>query len=233
MIKPLIVFCNVYDCEPVIEKLKDVPCDQLHINHFPYPENFKIITEFFNSHKDYTHLFYLDTDLILTKDIFLEMIEYVSKKNPPVYGVCFNVDEEVDKDKLACCLNMPSLEISKRIYKWVTEEDRQSFLNQGINILKVKFSGGLHFVRRDIFKRIPYSKVPSIDLRQKGEKELGYGTDLAFAHYCDFLDIPIIVDLRYKLKHLRYYSNPNFDSSSLDYFKYNSDKNELCQCRKI
>ena len=36
------------------------------------------------------------------------------------------------------------------------------------------------------------------------EERGGWACDLAFCHYCDFMNIPIIVNLQVKLNHLRY-----------------------------
>ena len=112
------------------------------------------------------------------------MMQYVAEYNPQVYGVSFNVDNRKYKNHLACCLKLPELDLNFRNYKWIQQEARQYFLDNGIDVLKVKFTGGLHFVRRDVFEKIPYLKVPVIDTRPKSEKEGGYASDLAFAHYC-------------------------------------------------
>ena len=202
-IKPLICFANAYDCIESIEALKTIPCDQLHVEYFPYPQNYIEIEKWLESHKEYTHILYIAPDIVLTKSAYLIMIDYIKQHDPPVYGPSCNVDQ--NNDALACCLKLPEIFYWNRRYRWVKEHHRQYFLEHDMPLIQVKFNANLAFVRRDIFDKIPYMALPyDTDERPIHESAGGYACDLAFCHYCNHLDIPILVDMRVKLKHLRY-----------------------------
>ena len=205
-VKPLVVFANVYDCYPAIDGMKQLEqYDQLWVNYVKYPFNYSITEKFFEENKQYTHLFYVAPDIVLTKYDFDCMIKYIEKHNPPVYGACCNVDTQKYNDSLACCLKLPDLEYVNRRYRWLKESQRKFLINNGSSVIKVKFNANLAFVRRDIKEKIKYMTVPyETDERPIHEANGGYACDLAFCHFMDSLGIEPLVDLRYKLKHLRY-----------------------------
>lgn len=205
MINPLIVFANAYDCEEAIQALKKLPYSQLHINYVSYPDNYTIAEKFFNENREFTHLFYVAPDIVVTNSGFKIMIEYIENNDPPVYGCCCNVDTDKLKDVLACTLKLPDLKYENRRYRWIQESHRQIFLDDDIPIIKVGFNANLCFVRRDIKEKIKYMAIPyQTDERPIHEREGGYACDLAFNHYCEFLHIDRLVDLRVKFNHLRY-----------------------------
>ena len=204
--KPLIVFSNPYDCEPVLKALEDIPYDQLHLNYMPYPKNYFEGRKFFLENQQYTHYFVQSPDLIPVKEDFEKMCEYVKKNNPPVYCGCCNVDKKKHKDHIAACYRLPMLEYENRVYRWLAESQRQQIL-ENFERLPVKFNGLTStFIRRDIVEKIPFTKLPyPTDERPIWESRGGYAADLAFAHYCDYMDIPILMDFRFKWEHLRYW----------------------------
>jgi len=204
--RPLLVFANAYDCKPSIEALKKLSLfDQLWVNYVPYPINYSITERFFESHKEFSHIFYVAPDIVLDEIKFLKLCEYVKENDPAVYGGCCNVDTEKYKDSLACCLKLPDLIWINRRYRWVNEEQRTRYLKNGGTIEPIKFNANFAFVRRDIKQKIPYMGLPyETDERPINEQRGGYACDLAFCHYCDFLEIPILCDFRYKFEHLRY-----------------------------
>jgi len=203
--KPLVVFANVYDCEPAINALKQIPADQLHINYYPYPENYKQIELFLESHKSYTHILYVAPDIVLNKVAWQIMTEYILNNNPAVYGCYLQVDSINEPESLACCVKMPTLNYLNRRYRWVKESQRQYFLDHDLMILPVKFNANFAFVRIDVKEKIPYMAIPyPSDERPITETSGGYACDLAFCHYLEALNITPLVDLRVQVQHLRY-----------------------------
>lgn len=232
---PLIAFANAYDCKPAIEALDKIPCDQIRINYFPYPDNYFEVEKFFESHKEYTHLLYLAPDVVLDEMSFDCMVEELKKNDYDVYGPVCNVDTGKYENRLACCTNLPTLEYSSRRYNWLSEALRQHLLGYDKKIIQVKFNAGLHWVKREIKDKIKYTTIPKeTDERPIWETKGGYACDLAFSHWLDHLGIKIMVDMRYKLKHLRYAAPLQVGKKepNVEFFKYKDNKIELCQCLK-
>ncbi len=203
--KPIIFFANAYDCIPSIEALKEIPCDQLHIEYYPYPQNYIEVEKFLNTHIEYTHIFYIAPDVVLTLAAWNHLMEYVEKNNPDVYGPCCNVDTNSHKDDLACCLKLPDIKYENRRYRWVKESHRQHYLNNNMPVIEVKFNANLCIIKREIKDKIPYMALPYLtDERPIHEKKGGFACDLAFNHFCESLNVKRLVDFRVKLQHLRY-----------------------------
>jgi len=205
--KPLVCFGNAYDCEPVIKAFNKLSCDKLRLDYVEYPKNFLEAQKFFLEHSEYTHFVYLAPDLVITPNQFNELIKMVEAYDYDVYGPVCNMDEGKYKDKLGCCLKLPDIEFNTRNYRWIQEEARQYFLNEGLKTLSLKFNGLCFcFIKRQILENYTFSTLPyQTDEKPIWETRGGYACDLAFCHYCDFENIPILVDLRIKLLHLRYF----------------------------
>lgn len=234
MIKPLLVFSNAYDCKPVIDELKNIPCDQLHINYFSYPYNYTIGENFFLEN-DYSHYIPIAPDLVLTKEQFLFLSKEVEKNPNDVYGPCCNVDTAKYKDRLAFCLRLPLLEYLNRRYYWSSEGFRQAAITNGVNVIDVKFNAlAAPFIPRKIKEKCRFTKTPyKTDERPIWEKRGGYACDLAFCHYCDYLKIPIKVDLRIKCLHLRYGGTlqVGIKEPSVIFYKWDGEKHVKKQIR--
>ena len=203
--KPLIIFANAYDCYPAIEGVNLLPADKLMINYYPYPENYYQAEKFLKDKPDYTHILYVSPDVVLDRYTYDCMVKNLIQFDYDVYGCCLNVDTDVYQDFLACTIKLPALEYINRRYRWVKEHHRQIMLKGGITQMNVKFNAGFHFIKREIKDKIPYTTLPyPTDERPIWESLGGYACDLALSHWLDFMNIPIILDLRYKVKHLRY-----------------------------
>jgi hypothetical protein len=221
--KILVTFSNVYDCEPAIEAVKKLPCDVLFLDYFPYPENYLEIEKFLKNEIGYTHLLYVAPDLVIPLEVFKSMVEYMEINDPLVYGCCLNVDNKENIDSLAACLKLPEIEYNKRRYRWIKENHRLIML-QSINVIPVKFNGGFHFIKREIKDKILYTTLPFITKELPiWETRGGYACDLALSHWLDFLDIPILLDLRYKIQHLRFHGDllVGKKEPKITFYKYN------------
>jgi len=203
---PLVCFGNAYDCKEANESFDNLPCDKLRLDYIKYPNNFLEAQKFFLENKEYTHFVYLSPDLVISKSQFNELKKEVENWDYEVYGPVCNVDQGKYKDKLACCNKLPSIKYEFRNYRWVQEEARQYFLTHGIKHHTVKFNGLVFcFIKREILEKYTFSTLPfETDEKPIWEKRGGYACDLAFCHYCDKEHIPLMVDLRMKLTHLRY-----------------------------
>lgn len=203
---PLVCFGNAYDCKQTIDSFNKLPCDKLRVDYVEYPYNFLEAQKYFLEHKGYTHFVYLNPDIVITVTQFNELVKMIEVYDYDVYGPVCNVDKRKYKDKLACCIKLPSIKFQFRVYRWIQEEARQYFLNDGIKTHTVKFNGlAFCFIKREILEKYKFGTLPfQTDEKPIWEERGGWACDLAFAHYCDFEHIQIIVDLRIKLNHLRF-----------------------------
>jgi len=204
--KPLVCFGNAYDCKEAIESFDNLPCDKLRLDYVKYPNNFLEAQKFFLAHKEYTHFVYLAPDLVISKYEFLQLKEIIEKNDYDVYGPLCNMDNGKYKDKMDCCIKLPSIEYETRNYRFLQEEVRLYLLNDGLDNLKVKFNGlTFCFIKRKILEKYEFGTLPfKTDEKPIWENRGGWACDLAFSHYCDFMNIDILIDLKIKLKHLRY-----------------------------
>jgi len=206
IVNPLVVFGNAYDCEPAVKAFNDLPCDKLQLDYIKYPDNYLEAQVFFLEHKEYTHFVYLAPDLVVSKTQFDELKKQVEINDFDVYGPVCNVDKGKYSDKLACCIKLPKLPYEFRRYRWMAESQRQWFLSNGIQRHVVKFNAlAFCFIKREILEEYNFTTLPyETDERPIWETSGGYACDLAFCHYCDFMKINVLVDLRIKCDHLRY-----------------------------
>lgn len=203
---PLVCFGNAYDCKEAIKSFEDLPCDKLRLDYIKYPFQFLEAQKFFLEHKEYTHFVYLSPDLIITKNQFNELKKNVINNDYDVYGPVCNMDKGKYSNKLACCLKLPQIPFHLRLYRFVDESHRLYFLEHNVKILKVKFNAlAFCFIKRSILEKYSFTTLPfKTNEKPIWERKTGYACDLAFAHYCDFSNIDILVDLRIKTEHLRY-----------------------------
>ena len=203
---PLICFGNAYDCKEAIQSFNNLPCDKLRLDYVSYPQNFLKAQEFFLQHDEYSHFVYLAPDLEISNSQFCHLKQQVEINDYDVYGPVCNVDRGKYENKLACCNKLPSIKFEFRNYRWVQEEVRQYFMNTGMKTHVVKFNGlTFCFIKREILENYTFGTLPfKTDEKPIWENRGGWACDLAFAHYCDFNNITIIVDLQVKLNHLRY-----------------------------
>lgn len=202
---PLVIFANAYDCFPAIHAAEKLPADTLFVNYFPYPENYFVAEEFFEKHEEYSHILYLAPDVVMMERDFEILCKHIQEEKFHVLGPLCNVDTEKYKDRLACTQELPSLEYAKRRYYWLSEGARLALIQNGRKFLQVKFNAGLYLMDRETKMKVKWTKLPyATDERPIWESRGGYACDLAQSHFLNFLDIPIMVDLNIKIKHLRY-----------------------------
>ena len=214
------------DLPQVTGPLSKIPCDQVHISYFPYPYPHRIAEGFFKAHKEYTHLVLLPNDLIVTKDHYFQMLEFVQLFDHPVScGVC-NVDTADYANHLNVCLNLPEIPYEKRRYKWLVESQRL-YLMEKTDTLRVQFAGfPFMWVRRDVLDK---TRINWLESKTKEspiwETKGGYSNDLAFCHNLARHGIEIKCHLPCKMLHLRYAGAQQVGKKApkVKFFKYQNN----------
>jgi len=91
-LKILLIYLQPKDLDEVLEPLKEIECDKLFLRYIPYPIVYQIALDFIRKHIEYTHIFWLQNDIILTKKDFENCIWKLVKNNLRILGLSMNVD---------------------------------------------------------------------------------------------------------------------------------------------
>ena len=184
--------CNIKEVEE-----QKLPCDVLRPKHYQEYTAFQIIRKFFIQHIEYSHLVLASDDIVVKpKDITQLAIDLIMKNDPVICGM-MNVDEkDYPNGRLAIAYELPDKMWGD--YKWLKRSD----LHKNIDIFPVEFNGFcLMSIRRDIIERYEF-KADTV-LRGGTDPAFGGSYDLVFCWWCKENGIPIYVDKRIDMVHLR------------------------------
>ena len=151
---------------------------------------------FFLRNPEYTHLV-LATDDIVVEPHHVSLIERdLQRLDPPVLSGMMNVDLD-DEVFVNLSMSLPMKDRRLRKYSWLTRDD--VFVKE--DIFQVAFSGfPLMAIRRDVVNKLSFDA----DKVFKGlPPHRGASLDFVFCWYCQEGDIPIMVDKRIDMLHLR------------------------------
>lgn len=189
------------DIPQVLEAWKKLDHDQLHVKYHKEYDAYKKIRDFFLEHSEYTHLAICPDDLVITpKDLEILAKDLQGFNFPVLSGIC-NVGLNPEAlDYLAVITTdhpLPSKDSERRHFEWAKESDLE------FTITRVNFSGfPLFIIRRDIVERFEFDSQGKIE----GKEPNSVGNlDVIFAWNCHENKIPIFVDKRAKMLHLRGY----------------------------
>lgn len=199
IIKPIIAVLSPRDITVVKEghdTFKDIP--HLWLKYWHAIQAYHILTDFFlNKHKEFTHLVISPDDLVVKREHYEALLKTLEQEDYPVFsGVC-NIDVAHPNTLNICIDEVPNIIRKLRRHKWA---DANKLPKEPI--IKVKFSGmPFLFIRRDIVERIPLQGDTPYDPSRKNIEPKSF--DAAFCYHCNELDIPIYVDTRVRMLHLR------------------------------
>jgi hypothetical protein len=200
IIKPLVCVLSPRDIDIVKEghnTFKHIP--HLWLKYWSAIQAYHIIKDFFLNKpigKQFTHLVISPDDLVVTSEHYKALLKTVEQEDYPVFsGVC-NVDCAHPTTLNICIEAVPNIIRKLRRYHW---ED----LNKvKLGVIQVKFAGmPFTFMRRDVVEKVPLLGDTPYDPLRKGIEPTSF--DSAFCWHCSQMGIPIHVDTRVKLLHLR------------------------------
>jgi len=196
MIKPLLVYLKAAIYPDILNNLKDIPCDKLILEYYPYPHPHNIARDFFLDHEEYTHLIIQPQDLLVTKKDYSDLLNNVEKYDYPVLsGVC-NVDRP-DTDYFYywnICKACPSRNYLKRRYDYFPK------CKNSLGIVEVGFMGmSFPFIKRSIIER----RTIEGDFIFSGSvhRNQGIPPDLLFCNNCKDIGIKIMADTDVRMFH--------------------------------
>lgn len=154
--------------------------------------------DFFSKHKEFTHIVVSPDDLVVKREHYEALVKTLEKNvdKYPVFGAVCNINTSTPKTLNICIDHSPHVIRRLRRYIWADADTVQE------GIIKVKFAGmPFMFIRRDILQQIPILGDTRFDIITKHKEPKSF--DCPFCWECNKKEIPIHVDTRIKLLHLR------------------------------
>lgn len=180
----------------VIENNAKLPCDRLLVKFYPEYFAYKIMRNYFLRHEEYTHLVLATDDIVVKANHICQLAKDLEESYYPVLSGLMNVDLD-DHVFVNLSMSLPMKNRRLRKYSWLSRDE--VFVKD--NIFQVAFSGfPLMAICRDVVKLLSFDA----DKVFEGlPPHRGASLDFVFCWYCQERDIPIMVDKRIDLLHLR------------------------------
>lgn len=180
----------------VEENNPKLPCDRLIVKYFPEWHAYQIMRNFFLQRKEYTHLVLATDDIVVTPKDIQQLSRDLSRCDYPVLSGLMNVDLD-DQVFVNLSMSLPMKDRKLRKYSWMTRDE--VFVKE--DIFQVAFSGfPLMAIRRDVVEKLSFD---ADKVFQGLPPHRGASLDFVFCWYCSERNIPIMVDKRIDLLHLR------------------------------
>ena len=172
-------------------------CDILNVRYCFEFDAYKWARDYFLEHKEYDYFVIATDDIIVKPEHIIQLKEDLKEFKFAVISGMMNVDEKDYPDgNLNICSCLALRDKKLRHYDWL---DLTRLPKD--DIFQVKFSGfPLMAIRRDIVEMFPFA-TDSI-FKGKG-MQFGASLDFVFCWYCHEYGIPIYVDKRIFMHHLR------------------------------
>lgn len=184
---------NIREVESLNESL---PCDKLIVRFVGEYKAYMIMKDEFMKRPDYTHLVLATDDIVVKPEHIVQLQKDLDEFDYPVISGMMNVDQD-DDVHVNLTWELPIKDRKHRQYNNI----RREMIADEPDIFQVAFSGfPLMAIRRDIVK--PY--IFAADKVFQGFPPYrGASLDLVFCWYCKENNIPVMVDKRIDMKHLR------------------------------
>lgn len=173
----------------------EMDADFIMPRHYREWSAYQIIRDFFLQEKQYTHLVLAADDLVFTqKNLNILKNDIRIHDYPIISGVC-TVDGDWNRPINIIPDYLPSLNPKERSFPFIEYSELKE------NITRVKFAGfPLMAIRRDIVEKIDFDSETKLT---GGDPNSIGNIDLIFCHNCEKLNIPIYVDKRIYMLHMR------------------------------
>lgn len=162
--------------------------DKFWVMYHYEPHAYTAMRDFFVSHQEYTHMVLVPDDLIYGQADIDQLARDIEQYDYPITGGICN-QHYLQRELYSPCLDLPGEAIDT--YHFVNKAQIDEWRAREQYLQSVKFDGfALTFIRRDVIEKI----------RFRGE----WATDGHFARDLDAAGIPIFIDVRVELFHLKY-----------------------------
>jgi len=185
--KILLVYLQPKDIPEVLEPLKEIPCDKLYLKYYPYPSVYQEAFLFIQRHSEYTHILWLQNDIVLTKKDFAKAKSQLLNSNLDLIGLSMNVDMSGGRYKCAYTIEPFGIHYNHQSFEW-------ALFGQYHGLKNVFHNGGPFLILRKLYLRFPLH----------GDKGTGFNADLHMGFELWRENIPYPLDTNINLLHLRY-----------------------------
>jgi len=185
-LKILLVYLQPKDIPEVLEPLKEIPSDKLYLKYYPYPLVYHEALVFIQRHSEYTHILWLQNDIVLTKKDFAKAKSQLLNYNLDLIGLSMNVDMSGGRYKCAYTIEPFKIHKTKKI-EW-------ALFGQYHGIKNVFHNGGPFLIDRKLYLRFPLH----------GDETTGFNADMNMGLELWRENIPYPLDTNINLLHLRY-----------------------------
>jgi len=183
--KILLVYLQPKDIPKVLEPLKDIFCDKLYLKYFPYPDVYFEALDFIKRHTEYTHIFWLQNDIILNPSDFDNALRKINANQ--ILGLSMNVGLSGNQ-KFYDAYTIEPFEINKhKKIEWAKKGQYKGIKN-------VFHNGGPFLIERKLYLEFPLH----------GDLKTGFNADMYMGFELWRANIPYPLDTEANLKHLRY-----------------------------
>ncbi len=182
----LLVYIQPKDIPEVLEPLKEIPCDKLYLKYIKYPDVYHVAKDFILNHSEYTHIFWLQNDIILTKKDFAKAKSRLLNYNLDILGLSMNVDMSGGRYKCAYTIEPFEIHKIKKIH-W-------ALFGQYHGLKNVFHNGGPFLINRKLYLRFVLH----------GDEKTGFNADMNQGFELWRENIPYPLDTNINLLHLRY-----------------------------
>jgi hypothetical protein len=172
--------------------------DKLWVNYYHAYMAYKIAKHYFLQHDEYSHLALLADDLIVTQHDIYELLGW-SELCEVICGCC-NVDLTANRDLLNISTVLPSRSASGRTYRFIRHDDPIARWN---GLVAMPFAGTAFIIlARNAVKQLSFDN----DHRYSSLPEIyGCCQDVMMCNDLNDLNIPLYVDFKSKMHHLKLY----------------------------
>ena len=186
--KILLVYLQPKDIPEVLEPLEDIFCDKLYLKYIPYPDVYFQAYDFIKLHSEYTHIFWLQNDIVLTPLAFGLCVAKFKVNNLKLLGLSMNVGlSGNEKFYDAYTIEPFALHYNHTSIEWAKKGQYKGIKN-------VFHNGGPFLIERKLYLKFPLH----------GEVGTGFNADMHFGFELWRENILYPIDTEANLKHLRY-----------------------------
>lgn len=202
MVNPLFFRASPRSNIPDVEKWNienEKICDTLYVRFAFEFDAYKFARDYFLDHPEYDYLILATDDIVVEPKHLKQIIKDLEGFDFAVISGMMNVDQQEYMDQWGNLNICPVLAFKDRKLRYYDWYKRNTLPDK--DIFKVAFAGfGLTAIRRDIVEMIPFHT----DSIFKGTGVAsGASLDLVFCWYCYEMGVPVYVDQRIDMQHLR------------------------------
>jgi len=190
---PLIIYLEPKSgLSEVKRELKKIPCDIICLKYMKYPDVYKVALRTVKSHSEYTHIVWVQNDIIFNKEAFFKLCKGIKSIEGSILGASMNIDLSHHGLKKCAYTTEPFLFNETNGFIDKDPPYRDKGIDRGI--IPIFHNGGVFICTREFYLRFPL----------RGFKETGYNADLVHGIEINANQEKYYLDTSIHLKHLRY-----------------------------